>query len=191
MNQFHYLAAQFKKGGEKSVLLYRESLRKTPLPTKAVTSMIIGLIGEMVSSYIKRKYKGVKSPFKLTRFLVFAIYGLFVSGPTFHFWYAWLENMSLRFPEKLRIYAKVAIDRLLFTPPFLLFTMGFLQYLLSFNGSQALEAVKKSYGIVLLTNWKVWTLVQYVNQGFVPLEYRVLFGNFVALWWNAYLSFNS
>ena len=35
---------------------------------------------------------------------------------------------------------------------------------------------------------QVWTVAQAVNFQLVPLDYRVLFGNVVALWWNIYLS---
>jgi hypothetical protein len=35
---------------------------------------------------------------------------------------------------------------------------------------------------------QVWTVAQAVNFQVVPLEYRVLYGNMVALWWNIYLS---
>lgn len=38
---------------------------------------------------------------------------------------------------------------------------------------------------------QVWTVAQAVNFQVVPLEYRVLFGNMVALWWNIYLSLAS
>lgn len=38
---------------------------------------------------------------------------------------------------------------------------------------------------------QVWTVAQVVNFQVVPLEYRVLFGNMVALWWNIYLSLAS
>jgi hypothetical protein len=48
--------------------------------------------------------------------------------------------------------------------------------------------VKNSFAAALFTNWKVWTVAQAINFKLVPLEYRVLFGNCVALWWNIYLS---
>jgi hypothetical protein len=38
---------------------------------------------------------------------------------------------------------------------------------------------------------QVWTVAQAVNFQVVPLEYRVLFGNMIALWWNIYLSLAS
>ena len=49
-------------------------------------------------------------------------------------------------------------------------------------------AIKKAYAAALLLNWKVWTPCQVVNFKYVPVQYRVLFGNCVALWWNIYLS---
>ena len=42
--------------------------------------------------------------------------------------------------------------------------------------------------IILHAIVKVWTVAQAVNFQLVPLDYRVLFGNVVALWWNIYLS---
>ena len=44
------------------------------------------------------------------------------------------------------------------------------------------------YWEVLKTNWKVWPVVQCLNFSIVPLQYRLLFVNVVALGWNAYLS---
>ena len=40
-------------------------------------------------------------------------------------------------------------------------------------------------------NRKVWTVTQYVNLNYVPVMYRVLVGNFVALGWNVYLALQS
>ncbi|KAI4820489.1 hypothetical protein KUCAC02_028466 [Chaenocephalus aceratus] len=45
-----------------------------------------------------------------------------------------------------------------------------------------------SYWTALKMNWKVWTPFQFVNIHFVPVEFRVLFANMVALFWYAYLA---
>ncbi|TNN21620.1 Peroxisomal membrane protein 2 [Liparis tanakae] len=37
-------------------------------------------------------------------------------------------------------------------------------------------------------NWKVWTPFQFININFVPVQFRVLFANMVALFWYAYLA---
>jgi hypothetical protein len=41
---------------------------------------------------------------------------------------------------------------------------------------------------LLIANWKIWTVPQFVNINFVPAQFRVLFANVVGLAWNAYLS---
>jgi peroxisomal membrane protein 2 len=38
------------------------------------------------------------------------------------------------------------------------------------------------------TGRKVWTLTQYINLQYVPVQFRVLFANIVALGWNTYLA---
>ena len=50
--------------------------------------------------------------------------------------------------------------------------------------------VKLRYGLIplLIANWKVWTVPQFVNVNFVPQKFRVLFANMVSLVWNVYLS---
>ena len=41
----------------------------------------------------------------------------------------------------------------------------------------------------MMTNWKIWPLLQLINFKFVPIQFQVLYVNFMAVWWNAYLSF--
>ncbi|KAK7172796.1 hypothetical protein R3I93_002808 [Phoxinus phoxinus] len=37
-------------------------------------------------------------------------------------------------------------------------------------------------------NWKVWTPFQFININYIPVQFRVLFANLVALFWYAYLA---
>jgi hypothetical protein len=43
----------------------------------------------------------------------------------------------------------------------------------------------------VVANWVVWVPANFVNFRFVPLRYRVLFSNAVAVIWNTYLSYAS
>jgi hypothetical protein len=88
----------------------------------------------------------------------------------------------------LNTIVKVAITQLVMTPPFLLFTLAYIKYFISFDAKATVSAVRNTYAATLFTNWRVWTVAQAVNFGVVPLQYRVLFGNMVSLWWNIYLS---
>ena len=48
--------------------------------------------------------------------------------------------------------------------------------------------VRDNYVATVLVNWKIWTIPQIINFNLVPVEFRVLFGNLVALVWNYYLA---
>lgn len=41
----------------------------------------------------------------------------------------------------------------------------------------------------LITNWKVWPILQLINFTLVPPPLQVFYVNFMQLWWNVYLSF--
>ena len=64
-------------------------------------------------------------------------------------------------------------------------------YYLYFQGSNnedAYEKSKKNFVSALFGNWKIWTIPQLFNLSIVPVEYRVLFANMVAFFWNIYLT---
>jgi hypothetical protein len=50
---------------------------------------------------------------------------------------------------------KVAITQLVMTPPFLVFTLGFIKYFTTLDASETVVAVKRSFAAALFTNWRV------------------------------------
>lgn len=89
---------------------------------------------------------------------VFAGYGLVITGPFFHWWYGYLERgvsgMHLS-SSYLSTLVKVAITQIVMTPPFLVFTLAYIKYFLSFDAHETVVMVKRTYAAALLTNWKV------------------------------------
>lgn len=89
---------------------------------------------------------------------VFAGYGLFITGPFFHWWYGSLERGVSSLDLTSSYFAtliKVAITQLVMTPPFLVFTLAYIKYFLSFDAKETVAMVKRTYAAALLTNWKV------------------------------------
>ncbi|KAJ4941965.1 hypothetical protein JOQ06_011836 [Pogonophryne albipinna] len=83
---------------------------------------------------------------------------------------------------------RLLLDRLIFAPGFLLM-FYFVMNILEAKGWRDFESkMRGSYWTALKMNWKVWTPFQFVNINFVPVEFRVLFANMVALFWYAYLA---
>lgn len=170
---------------------YQWQLRERPLMTKALTSAIISAAGEALGSWLK----GSKQSFMqiLRRIGVFFVYGLCIAGPFFHWWYATLDKYTkgLGLPRILTFIIQLAVNQLVMTPAMLLVTLAFLQLSQTTHFGSIVRNVKNAFVGALYTNWRVWTVAQAINFQVVPLDYRVLFGNVVALWWNIVLSWTT
>jgi len=85
---------------------------------------------------------------------------------------------------------RVLTDRVIFNPVFLALTLYVLGRLQGQTHQDTTQFIRDNYVATVLVNWKIWTIPQIINFNFVPVEYRVLFGNLVALVWNYYLARN-
>eukprot|EP00903_Cladosiphon_okamuranus_P016163 g14916.t1 len=198
--------------------MYKRSMLERPLLTKSVTAAVVSALGEIAGSALRpstppppalpaglgktavavkgRPGAGVPgTPSLLRRTAAFAFFGFVLNGPLFHWWYGALERAAARrrkpgdLPGGTRDIAfKVALDRFLLTPPYLAITLASLRLLQGLGVKRSLGETRALYRGVLFTNWKVWTVAQLVNFKLVPVEYRPVFANFVACWWNIYLS---
>merc|ERR1719273_1856548 len=87
-----------------------------------------------------------------------------------------------------------AADQLVWAPGFI---MWFWFCALSLERIQCGEAegltsfLRKHWWTDLKVNWQLWIPAQVLNFWIVPVQFRVLFANFVALIWNTYLSWGS
>ncbi|XP_058630944.1 peroxisomal membrane protein 2-like, partial [Onychostoma macrolepis] len=150
-------------------------------------SGILSALGNLLSQALEyRKSNKENSPKKEINVLGpvhFAIFGLFITGPVSHYFYHLLEVLL---PNTIPycLIKRLLLERLVFAPAFLL---------LFYVVMNALEVIY-SYLVTPYTqhwmkmNWKVWTPIQFININYVPVQFRVLFANLVALFWYAYLA---
>ncbi|TNN69624.1 Peroxisomal membrane protein 2 [Liparis tanakae] len=180
-------------------------LKKYPVLTKSVTSGVLTALGNLLSQTLEARRKAsngsVVSQMDPAGAARYALYGLLVTGPLSHHFYQLMEAW-LPPAEPLCALKRLLLDRLLFAPGFLLvfyLVMNVLevgrprgQLIVSMgdgNGRRDLEKkMRGSYWTALKMNWKVWTPFQFININFVPVQFRVLFANMVALFWYAYLA---
>ncbi|KPP64768.1 peroxisomal membrane protein 2-like [Scleropages formosus] len=110
-----------------------------------------------------------------------------VTGPISHYFYQLLE-LLVPSSAPCCMVKRLLLDRLVFAPAFLLLFFVVMN-ILEGNKWPALQAkLRVSYWPALIMNWKVWTPFQFININFVPVQFRVLFANLVALFWYAYLA---
>ncbi|XP_022095799.1 peroxisomal membrane protein 2-like [Acanthaster planci] len=163
---------------------YLRLLRTYPIITKSLTSGAISSISNIVAQKLTG---GWKRPIDWRNIGAFAATGVFYTGPVMHNFYRWLEAI-VPGKDKTSQILKVIFDRLFIAPPFLL---GYLYLIRRFEGKThkvAVEFLKQAYWTVLKLNWKVWTIIQYININFVPLQYRVIFASAVAFIWTLYIA---
>lgn len=176
---------------------YSEKLDKYPITTKSISSGIISGFGDLICQSMTEPTTTTTS--NSSKFLLswdnwdsmrtcrFATLGTLWIGPVLHYWYGFL---SRTFPHQTVL--RVAIDQFFFAPISL---TTFLSLLWWWEGETASEEMPsrltENVPSIVVANWSLWIPAQAVNFHYVSSRYQVLFSNFVALAWNAYLSFAS
>eukprot|EP01038_Epipyxis_sp_PR26KG_P006720 gene6720-9213_t len=180
--------------------IYNHYLEKYPYITKIVTSGIIGGTGDILIQLVLSKRSKVPIAFDFRRLAVFSsVAGLYIA-PVINVWFNWLNKTPV--PKSFNNVAKAAymmfLDQTIgavgvtvgFFYAFELIDRLFPPYTRGFGGILAagLEANKRNLWVTLVANWYCWPVINFVNFLWVPLQYRVLFSNVAAVFWNMFLS---
>ncbi|XP_069788940.1 peroxisomal membrane protein 2 [Narcine bancroftii] len=164
-------------------------LKKYPILTKSVTSGILSGLGNVLSQVMEQRNKGL-SISKNLNFggpVRFGIFGFIFTGPLSHYFYLYLDKLvpsNVPYSQVKRL----LLDRLIFAPAFLALFFVVISLLEGKNLKSLKDKMQTGYWVALKMNWKVWTIFQYININYVPVQFRVLFANLVALFWYAYLA---
>ena len=113
--------------------------------------------------------------------------GLFVIGPMMRYWYIFLDR-AVKGAATSDALKKMVIDQTVFAPTIIavFFTTTGLLFGKSFSDIEL--KFRHQYFETMKTNYMIWPFVQIVNFNFVPLQHRVFVVNFIAIFWNTYLS---
>nr|XP_046243320.1 peroxisomal membrane protein 2 [Scatophagus argus] len=170
---------------------YLVLLKKYPILTKSVTSGVLSALGNLLSQILEARKKakngGPVNAIDTAGATRYAIYGLFITGPVSHYFYQLME-VWMPSTDPYCIVKRLLLDRLFFAPGFLLLFYFVMNILEAKGWGDFEKKMKASYWTALKMNWKVWTPFQFININFVPVQFRVLFANMIALFWYAYLA---
>jgi peroxisomal membrane protein 2 len=166
---------------------YQNQLKQNPLQTKALTSAAIAGISDIIAQLLLTgEYQSIARTCKV------AMFGFCWSGPATHYWQDFLQRLFHGQNDILTVMKKVFIDQMSFGPIMNVAFMAFVTLALEGRDISALGAkILHDYPLVQLNGWKVWPLAALINYRFVPLQFRVLFVNLVALGWSTFLLLRS
>ncbi|XP_036318631.1 mpv17-like protein [Rhagoletis pomonella] len=125
----------------------------------------------------------------VNRMLRFASVGIIFVGPVLKTWYGTLDKFVPKTdPPFKRGLKKMALDQLVFTPGFVASVLGVIGLANGQTRAQIKETLREDYFMILSRNYMLWPAAQIINFSVVPINYQVLFAQFVAVIWNTYLS---
>jgi len=143
-------------------------------------------IGDVISQNIESRNKK-KFEFCLERNIRLSLCGFIYFGPTMRFWYGALDRLvkSKTFFRPLKM---LVIDQGFFAPCYMVTVLFVTKLARGQSPASIVENFPTDYPRLIFGCWTVWPWVQVANFTLIPLEFRVLFGNVVALFWNTYVS---
>lgn len=163
---------------------YNSSLESNPVRTKASTSFIGFVLGDIMAQKI-----GGVSFVDPVRCLRLGTYGLAVDGPFGHLWYKILDRtVEPKNPQGLKaVLVKTAADQLIWAP---IMTCVFFAVLKTLEGHPELimSTIEDKLVKTIVANYILWPAAHFINFRFVPSEQRIAYNNVVSVAWNAYLS---
>lgn len=180
---------------------YSNLLTKHPYATKIVSSGFIGGLGDVLIQLYEGRAKGDAFAFDYRRLAVFTAVTAFYIAPVIHVWFNMLAAMPMPagagnvLKAALMMVADQTVGATVITVGFFyafeLSQKLFPPYsdlpLLSFLDA-GLKSTKNNLWITMVANWYCWPIINFVNFLVVPIQFRVLFSNFAAVFWNMFLS---
>ncbi|KAK4525096.1 hypothetical protein GAYE_SCF08G3001 [Galdieria yellowstonensis] len=175
------------KGGAHPLLAfwmrYNQLLESRPLLTKALTSLIGFILGDILA----QKFLSSDGIIHLDRLFRMAAFGFLIHGPTGHIFYSQLDK-AIPGTEAWKVACKVAIDQVLWAPIFAFIFFGFLAVLERQSFEQFKAKLRQDWKTAIFASWKVWPLAHAINFRFVPSNQRLLYINAVQIFYNVFLS---
>ncbi|KAJ6756556.1 PEROXISOMAL MEMBRANE PROTEIN 2 PXMP2 MPV17 [Salix purpurea] len=146
---------------------YLNLLANYPVLTKAVTSAILTLMGDLICQLVIDQVPSLD----LKRTVMFTLLGLVLVGPTLHFWYFYLSKL-VTVPGASGALLRLLVDQFVFSP---IFIGVFLSTLVTLEGrpSQVIPKLQQEWFSAVLANWQLWIPFQFLNFRFVPQQFQV------------------
>lgn len=179
---------------------YNALLEKHPVATKLITSGVLGGLGDIVS----QKLSGKDAAIDMRRLFMFTVAAAFYFAPVIGAWFSLLNSLTVPGGAGAKAVMMIAIDQTLGAVS-VIGTYFFFYELLDHivpGGSACAEGQNPIANVwnkgsnsfvnvlpgVLVANWKLWPVVNFLNFRYVAPNYQLLVSNLVSFFWNIYLA---
>lgn len=165
---------------------YATALREYPLATKACTSMVGFILGDLIAQHFGHPHAALD----ILRVLRLGAYGLLIDGPIGSMWYDVLEQHV--FPKEplstKAVISKTALDQVVYAT-IMTGVYFVIIRLLEGHPEAIIPTLQSKFLPTLAANYMIWPLAHIINFRFVPSDYRILYNNVVCIAWLTGLSF--
>lgn len=182
---------------------YISCLTSFPLYTKAVTSAMIGLLGDSASQYFEERRRSKREQSRISyrnydrrRGLSVVADGFFFTGPLLHICYGIMENLiptsGSLMPASLAALTQVLIDDIFIDSFFVALAFLTTGVAEGYGMQSSLSQLKKGFVPAVKGAWAtsiVLMPLEFLCFRFLPLSFRVLGMNFIDIIWGAVLSY--
>lgn len=175
--------------GDADVTPAMSFLDRHPILAKALSMGITYSLADAAAQAYGRVHCGERESWdkRIQRNLGLMLVGLVVVGPLLSIWFDWLDA-AVPGTTARAVASRTIIDQLVQAPVI----MSLIFVLSGLAEGHSLDFCAAKVRHKLVPTWRgcvgVWTPVQFVNQGVVPLQHRVAFQAFVSFFWDAYMS---
>jgi hypothetical protein len=149
---------------------------------KTVTGGLMFAAGDVISQGIEKK-----EHWDCKRTLRMTVFGTAILGFAGGYWYKWLDHRYEAVTLQ-NILKKVALDQLVFAPPFyasFYLTMALMQ---GESLKNSLLNMKKNFLPTYAADLMIWPATQAFNFKVLSPDNRILFISAISIGWNAFLS---
>ncbi|KAG7640845.1 Mpv17/PMP22 [Arabidopsis suecica] len=164
---------------------YLGMVKSHPVVTKSVTSSLIYIAADLSSQTIA---KTSSESYDLVRTARMGGYGLFVLGPTLHYWF---NFMSRLFPKQdlITTFKKMAMGQTIYGPIMTVIFFSLNASLQGERGSVILARLKRDLLPALFNGVMYWPLCDFITFRFFPVHLQPLVSNSFSYVWTIYMTY--
>ncbi|KAI5059195.1 hypothetical protein GOP47_0025514 [Adiantum capillus-veneris] len=164
---------------------------KHPLATKSITASTIYGIADAACQGIVR-YRTAQHPeeipWNVKKLMKAAAIGLFIAGPTAHFWYNFASKVI---PARtfMGTFKKMALEQLILAPISAATVLAFSVFVQGKTVNQMASELEPLFPAILKNELLLWPASAFITYRHVPVHLQPLARNLTFLVWSMYLTY--